>query len=307
MSVVPTGQAGAWAQTCIGRTRTAGRLDPVARRLSDPRRVRSATAEYQQWQALLTNRSARSRARAFLVQGVRPITAALEHGHPLPALLVDADARLSDWARDVLARSSAPVVEMSAPLLAGLAEADTSPELVAVARLPADRLERIGSGRDDRCGLVLVLDRPTQPGNIGSLIRSADAFGADGVVVCGHAADPYDPAAVRASTGSLFALPVVRVNAPNEVLEWAGRQRLSMVGTDEGRPDAPAVPVADADLSRPLAIVVGNETRGMSAAWRTACELTVAIPMRGWASSLNAANAGSIVLYEADRQRRGAD
>jgi tRNA G18 (ribose-2'-O)-methylase SpoU len=143
----------------------------------------------------------------------------------------------------------------------------------------------------------VVFDRPSTPGNIGTLVRSADAFGAHGVIVTGHAADPYDPRAVRASTGSLFALPVVRVPGHREVLDWAGRAQL--VATDEdGDTD-----LADADLRGPTVVLIGNETTGLTAAWRESAQRTVRIPITGAASSLNAAVAGTVVLYEAARQR----
>ena len=227
----------------------------------------------------------------------------------MSALLVNADVDLSDWARRISTQTTVPVLAISAALLSTLAEHDDAPEVVAVATMPDDDLDRIrpaasASGPGVRSGLVLLLDRPTQPGNIGSLIRSADAFGVDGVIVCGHAADPYDPAAVRASTGSLFALPVVRAASPGPVIDWAARHGLQVVGTDEGSDEYPAAPLTEIDLTGPTLVVVGNETRGMSSAWRAAASVKAAIPMGGTASSLNAAAAGSIVLYEADRQRR---
>src|SRR5581483_5392493 len=128
-------------------------------------------------------------------------------------------------------------------------------------------------------------DRPGSPGNIGTVIRSADAFGASGVVVTGHAADPYDPKAVRASTGSLFAVPVVRVPAPRTVIDWARSAVMRIIGSDE----AGTVDIDACDL-RGL-IVIGNETRGMSAAWFAACDDVARIPIGGAASSLNAASA----------------
>jgi 23S rRNA (uridine2479-2'-O)-methyltransferase len=153
----------------------------------------------------------------------------------------------------------------------------------------------------------VVFDRPASPGNLGTLIRSADAFGASGVIVTGHAADVYDPRSVRASTGSLFSLPVVRVPSHRPVLDWAGALRagglgVSVVGTDEHG----AVDVADVDFTRPTLLVVGNETAGLSAAWRDACDQLARIPMLGMASSLNAAMAASIALYESARQRIAA-
>jgi TrmH family RNA methyltransferase len=152
-----------------------------------------------------------------------------------------------------------------------------------------------------------VLDRPTSPGNVGSIARSVDAFGGSGLVVCGHACDPYEPRAVRASTGSALTVPTVRLGSPYEVLAWVEdlRSRLGwvqVVGTDEDGP----VELADADLTAPTVVVTGNETRGLSAAWREICDVMVHIPITGTASSLNAANATSVVLYEASRQRRHA-
>ncbi|MFC3383302.1 TrmH family RNA methyltransferase [Couchioplanes azureus] len=263
-------------------------------------RITTRNATFQQWQALLTNRAKRQRAGEFLVQGVRPISLAVQHGHQIRALLSAEGAGLSRWAREVIETARAPRAVLSAELMRELGGKDEeTPELLAAVGLPADDPARIPAGPDL---LVVVFDRPTTPGNIGTLVRSADAFGAHGVMVTGHAADPYDPRAVRASTGSLFALPVVRVPSHREVLDWvrALGVPVQVVGTDEGGP----VDLAGHDLTGPTVLVVGNETHGLSAAWRDACDQIVRIPMVGAASSLNAASAGTVALYEAARQRR---
>jgi TrmH family RNA methyltransferase len=156
-----------------------------------PRTVSTRNAAFQQWQALLTNRTKRQRAGEFLVQGVRPITLAAEHGWDIRTLL-HAGAPRSRWADELLSRYDH--VELSDELMRELGEKDEQ-ELIALVGLPEDRLDRIPQ-RDDL--LVVVFDRPATPGNIGTLIRSADAFGAHGVIVTGHAADPYDPRSVRA-------------------------------------------------------------------------------------------------------------
>ncbi|MDT0266445.1 TrmH family RNA methyltransferase [Streptomyces sp. DSM 44915] len=267
------------------------------------RRITTRNARFQQWQAQLTNRTKRQRAGEFLVQGVRPISVAVERGWPVRTLLYDAERGLSGWAAELLAEVPAERVAMAPELLAELGEKDAGPpELVAVAELPPDDLDRVPVGPDF---LGVVFDRPTSPGNIGSVIRSADAFGASGMVVTGHAADAYDPKSVRASTGSLFALPVVRAPGHREVLSWLAAAapptgQVTVVGTDE----TGTVPVDACDLTGPVLLLVGNETRGLSAAWRERCDVLVSIPMGGSASSLNAANAASVVLYEAARQRR---
>ncbi|MTV24197.1 RNA methyltransferase [Nitriliruptoraceae bacterium ZYF776] len=271
--------------------------------MTDRLRVTARDATFQRWTTLLTNRTKRRRAGELLVQGVRPLDQAVAHGWQVRTWLHGPDGVVSRWAHDHLDASDAPRAAVATDLLAELGgKEEQVPELLAVVAIPPDDLTRIPPRPD---ALVVVFDRPSSPGNLGTLLRSADAFGADGVVVTGHAADPYDPRCVRASTGSLFATPTVRVGSHREVLAWvettvrAAAVPLQVVGTDErGELDLPAV-----DLTAPTLVVVGNETNGMSAGWRAACERTVRIPMTGSASSLNAATAGSLVLYEAARQR----
>jgi tRNA G18 (ribose-2'-O)-methylase SpoU len=258
----------------------------------------SRDARFQQWLALATNRNKRQRSGEFLVQGVRPITLAVEHHWPLRALLFRDGGGLSTWARGIVQRTAGVTVATASELLQELGgKSEEIPELVAVAALPADDLARISVGPRF---LGVVLDRPASPGNIGTVVRSADAFGAAGVIVTGHAADPYDPQAVRASTGSLFAVPVVRTPGPAEVLAWARGAGVAVIGTDEHG----SVELAAHDLTRPTLVLIGNETAGLSAAWREACDALVRIPIGGAASSLNAAAAATVVLYEAARQRR---
>lgn len=268
-------------------------------------RVTTRNAAFQQWHALLTNRAKRQRTGEFLVQGVRPVTLAVRYGWPVTTWLYPSRQPLSQWARDLLDRVPATRVEMAPELLCELGEKDAAPpELLAVVRLPADRLARIPARPDL---LVMVFDRPTAPGNIGTLIRSADAFGAHGVIITGHAADPYDPKSVRASTGSIFALPVVRVAAQREVEQWVADLHrdgvpVRIVGTDEHGD----VDIAEQDFTGPTLVLVGNETQGLSAGWRRACDRLVRIPITGAASSLNAASAATVVLYEAATQRSRA-
>lgn len=265
-------------------------------------RISTRNARFQQFQTLLTNRTKRGRAREFLVQGVRPITMAVEHGWTVRSLLYDADRPLSRWAEELMRGVTAERIAMAPELLAELSEkTEGAPEVLAVVEMAPDDLSRITVGEDF---LGLVFDRPAQPGNIGSIVRSADAFGADGLIVTGHAADAYDPKAVRATTGSFFALPVVRSQSHHEVMEWLEKERadgrpVAVVGTDEHGDSEPS----EFDLTQRVLLLIGNETSGLSAAWREVCDHVVSIPMTGSASSLNASNAASIVLYETRRQR----
>ncbi|WP_256842838.1 TrmH family RNA methyltransferase [Ornithinimicrobium cryptoxanthini] len=284
--------------------------------------MHTRNASFQQWQALLTNRTKRNRTGEFLVHGVRPLRLALERDWPVRALL-RADRPLSDWAEDVWRSTPGQHAVLADVLMAELGQKDDSvPELVAVLALPPDDLDRLlrSPGLRDPsqpalpAPLITVFDRPASPGNIGTLVRSVDAFGGTGVVVTGHAADPYDPRCVRASTGSMLTVPVVRVPSHAEVLTWVQQQqeagvaiagaaeapaRWVVLGLDEGGRAA----LRRTDLTGPTVLVVGNETRGLTRAWRDACDEVVSIPMVGAASSLNAAVAGSVVLHEALAQR----
>ncbi len=250
--------------------------------------------------ALLTNRTQRHRRGQFLVQGVRPITRAVQAGWPIDALVIEPGRRRSsDWARDVVARAGASLVyEMDAALFRRLAEKDEPGELLLVARSEPRSLLDV---RPHAAVRVLVCDRVASPGNLGTMVRSADAFGADAVVVAGHAADPFDPAAVRASTGSVFSVPVVQISSLGSVVDWVDAARdadvpVRVVGADEL-----GTPITDSDLRGPIVLVVGAEGSGLSRAAVDLCDALVAIPMQGGASSLNVATAASILLYEVAR------
>jgi TrmH family RNA methyltransferase len=251
---------------------------------------------------LRRNRQKRTRYGEFFVEGVRPINQALGHGWTFSSLYYAPDRHLSDWARGVLDGAHAEThYQLTPELMDRLSEKDETSELIAIVKMRADDLSRIPVGTDT---LVVLFDRPVSPGNLGSLIRSCDALGAAGTILSGHGADLYDPETIRASRGSLFALPSVRVGGPEEVRAWLETIRshtsMRVIGTDEDGD----VALWETDLRGGNLIALGNETWGLSAAYREMCEAMVRIPMTGTASSLNVAGAGSIMLYEALRQRQ---
>jgi tRNA G18 (ribose-2'-O)-methylase SpoU len=265
--------------------------------------VSTANSAFQVLESLVSNRVKRHRSRTFVLEGVQPITRALAHAWTFDAVIHESGAQLSEWATDAIARAAAPVrYEMTPELLARLSGKTDASELLAVVRMRDDGLDGIPLHQGL---LAAVMDRPGNPGNLGTLIRSCDALGADGLVVTGHAVDVYDPATITASRGSLFALPVAQAASHAEVLQWlaTARERLgrcSLVGTDE----AADTELAAHDFTGPTIVVFGNETHGLSHAYRQACDAVVRVPMQGSASSLNVSVAASIVIYEAARQRR---
>jgi tRNA G18 (ribose-2'-O)-methylase SpoU len=264
--------------------------------------ILSAGDEYQLASSLLTNRKQRARQGRFVAHSVKAIESAVVHGWAFDSLWVPRGRPLSAWASSVIERSGVErLVELAPELFARLAEKSEPGELVALIELRAQSLTEVELGPD---ALVVVLDRPAGPGNLGSIIRSADAFNADAVVLTGHAADLYDPLAVRASLGAIFSIPAIQHCAPAEVAEWlaASCEGLRIVGTSATGTKA----LEDVELAGPVALVFGNEATGLSGGWRGLCDEVATIPTGGAASSLNLASAAAVFLNEARRQRAGA-
>jgi TrmH family RNA methyltransferase len=129
----------------------------------------------------------------------------------------------------------------------------------------------------------------------------------DGLIITGHAVDLYDPEAIRATTGSFFTVPAVRLASHQELVPWFDQVRaklgaLQIIGTSAKA----RLPIADCDFTPPTVLVIGNETHGLGEAYRALCNRMATIAMDGSATSLNVACAASIMLYEIDRQRRNA-
>jgi 23S rRNA (uridine2479-2'-O)-methyltransferase len=274
-------------------------------------RVSRKNALFQEWLALKTNRQKRHRSGQFLVEGTTAIDSAVGHGWELAELIYPAGRKLSAWAEAHLASGLARRrVEMDAELLAELSERNEGTELLAVASCQDTKLEALAElpalAQGAPPWLGVVVDRAKSPGNLGSIVRTAVSFDAAFLVMTGHAADPFDPACVRASVGTLFDLPLVRLPSQAPLLAWAGERRahggLTLVGTGQ---DGDRL-IDRVDLRQNTLIVLGNETEGLSLAYRGACDVFARLPTSLRQSSLNVSAAAAIVLYEVQRQRASA-
>jgi tRNA G18 (ribose-2'-O)-methylase SpoU len=231
-----------------------------------------------------------------VVEGVRNIDAAVTNGWPVHTVLAPDGVRLSQWAEDIVDRAAdAEQLRLAPEVFDLLTDREERPELLLVAGIPIRLLDDVDRRNDL---LVVVLDRIASPGNLGTIVRTADAFGAGAVITVGHAASPWDPQAVRASTGSLFTVPVLAADGPDELETWCRRRSMQIVATDE---DA-EIDLADAAIERPCAVLLGSETSGLSRTLRDLADVTVRIPMGGSASSLNVAVAAGIVLHDVARR-----
>ncbi len=265
-------------------------------------KIYSENDVFQNIETLKRNREKRNKLREFFVEGVRNINNAISFGWQINSFIYSPEKNLSSWAQDILQNSKAKHhYELPLNLMEKLSGKEETSELVATVAIAKDDLSRIKTGKNF---LTVVFDRPASPGNLGTLIRSCDALGANGLVVTGHAVDIYDPETLSATTGSLFSLPTVRLPSHKELLPWIKQLRkqykdLQIAATDEKG----SMLIQECDFTKPTILLVGNETWGLSAAYKELCDVMVKIPMHGSASSLNVSNATSIVLYEISRQR----
>ncbi|GAC1420481.1 MAG: RNA methyltransferase [Candidatus Velthaea sp.] len=240
---------------------------------------------------LLTPRGRRDQSR-YAFEGPTLIAEAQRSGVALRELYVTEEALAGRSDLRALETPDLPIFTLTARLFKRLSDVETPTGLLAVADLPLSDPAAVLA----LCGPVLLLAGVSDPGNAGTLLRSAEAFGAAGVLFGRGGVDPYAPKVVRAAMGSLFRLPVSQVDA-----EW-----LLDAGNRAGRPilaaDVEGAELGSIALPPNAILAVGNERRGVRD-WLPRFDLAVRIPQPGAAESLNAAVAGSILLYELSRSR----
>lgn len=285
-------------------------MDETLKRTSgtDPAPVRKVFKRdnfFQRAEVIKRNREKRTRSGQFLVEGVAQISIAVKNNWGVAALLYSSGRPLSRWATELIQSGVAEELwEMAPELMEELSEKDETSEILAILHAKHLSLSDITPRRE---GLIVVFDRPSSPGNLGSSLRSADAFGAHGVIVTGHAVDIYDPFVVRGSMGALFAIPVVTAPSHIEIAEWTQQARAS--GYDYqiiGSSGKTGQLLTTQSFQRPTILILGNETVGMSRGYFEICDSVVKIPIGGALSSLNVSCAASIILYEVTRQRAAA-
>ena len=269
-------------------------------------RIRTKDASYQKLEVLSANRTKRSRYGEFLVEGVRSLKEARRGGWEFSSLIYAANAPLSDWAKEALREIPTDFnIELTPELMGALSGKEDTSELMAVVKMRPDDPEQL-TIRD--VPLLALFDRPSNKGNLGTLLRTLDSLGADGLILTGHGVDPYDREVVGASMGSFFRVPFVRMPRHDDLAAYfdflrAKYGELAVIGTT-----AHAVkPIWECDLRVPTVFMIGCETDGLSEGLRPYCTDMVTIPMAetSSASSLNVACASTVMIYEAVRQRRG--
>lgn len=241
-----------------------------------------------------TVREGRDPSRVF-VEGQRLVGEALEAGLEVEAVLGLPELRSRFEGR----MDPALWIDVTSGVMKSLADTVSPQGVALIAQRPQSCLANVWSAPGTP--LILVLDRLQDPGNVGTLIRTAEAAGVTGVVALAGSADPFSPKALRSSMGSAFRLPVVTGETGPEVLREAADRGFSILAAD----GLGAVPFLEVDWRGPLALVLGNEGRGVDPELMGLCQKRVTIPMAGQVESLNVATAGAVLLFEAARQRTG--
>ncbi len=244
-------------------------------------------------------RSGRDRTRQglILIDGLREIQRALQAGVRIREVFTCLTPSDRDgWQLvQTLEAAGIEVLGVAPPVFAKLAYGQREQGAVAVAAPPSLTLDQLTWTGE---ALVIVLERVEKPGNLGAVVRSADAAGASAVIVADGATDLYNPNAIRASLGTIFTVPVCAASG-QDTLAWLRRRRLKLF---TARVDA-AVPYTQVSYREPAAIVLGSEAEGLTDLWKGADMTAVFLPMRGAADSLNVSTTAAVVLYEALRQR----
>ena len=236
---------------------------------------------------------ARREQGLYLIEGARLCADAAESGVSIRVALYTEQAGEKYSAYLETVKRAAGETRVIGPQAERALSRTKSPQGVfCVCRLP-ERGEGLPAAGDGRA--FLGLENMQDPANLGAVLRTAEALGADGVILGGNGCDPYAPKVLRASMGAVFRLRIFRAE---DFAEAVGAMNRRGFRTVAAVPDAEALPVTEIDWSVPCVLAVGNEGNGLSAAARSACSVRATIPMRGRAESLNASAAAAILLWE---------
>jgi TrmH family RNA methyltransferase len=266
--------------------------------MASPSRITSRQNPHVKDAARLRSGHERRRQRRFLIDGVREISRAIASGiRPLRAFVCDELCKTDDClhAKQALKMHNAEIFQVAPDVFDKLAFGDRQEGIVLVAEIPQRSLAEIQLPTNP---LVAVLAGLEKPGNVGAILRSADAAGADAVIVVDGRTDLYNPNTIRASLGTVFRHNVCEASSA-DTIAWLRQQNVTIVAA---RPDAEML-YTDADLRGGVAVVLGSEAAGLSDEWNNVGATAVRLPMHGLADSLNVSTTAAVLFYEALRQK----
>ena len=247
----------------------------------------------------LEQKKFRQETGLFFIEGLRTVGEAVQTGAEIETLVVAPDLLVSTFGKALLdepATQSIEKVEVSAEVYEKLAHKDGPQGIGAIVRQHWSSLNDTEADTDD---LWVALDSIADPGNLGTIMRTADAVGARGLVLLGNSTDPFDPGSVKASMGAIFSLALSQTDW-DSFRRWQTKNRVMLVGTS----DSASVDYQKISYTHPLILLMGSERHGLSQEMMAACDQVVRIPMEGRSDSLNLAVATAVMLYEIYNQSR---
>jgi TrmH family RNA methyltransferase len=243
----------------------------------------------------LRQKKARVESGLFLVEGIHHVAEALDAGWDVETILYAPELLSSAFARDLIAPLGTAPQPVSAEVMESLAHKDNPQGILAAVRQRHTRIEELeqdAATGSQKINCAVALVSPQDPGNLGTILRTLDAVGADALFLLDGGVELFHPTVVRSSMGTLFWKPVIQ-GSFEDFVEWARERSYQLIGTSAH---------GDVDYQTlvprsPWILVLGGEQKGLSTAQARACDVAVALPMRGRVSSLNLAVAAGVLLY----------
>jgi RNA methyltransferase, TrmH family len=236
----------------------------------------------------LHQRKTRSETGLLLVEGIHPVGEAVEAGWEIESILYSPETLTSQFANDLISKTSAQVLPVSGQLMEYLSGKDNPQGILAVVH---QKISSLADLKSIHYGTAIV--SPQDPGNVGTILRTLDAVHADVLFLLDGGVDPYHPTSVRASMGTVFWTPIVQTSF-GEFAEWSSRGGFQLIGSSVHSD----LDFRKINLGQSWILVLGSEQKGLSLENIKACDLMVSLPMHGRASSLNLAVAAGILLYQ---------
>lgn len=248
----------------------------------------------------LHKRKHRDETGLCFVDGIQPVLRAMDNGLRVETLIYCSALLTSDVALETVEREGTKgtlCLNVSENVFEDISNRDNPVGLAAVLRQRYSSLEGLPN---EKRAIYAALHNIKNPGNLGTIIRTVDSIAGQGVILMGQTADPFDPACIKASMGTVFNIPLVKLEEPRDFLQWCRTREVSLITTSAKAP----ADVGDTEFTFPCAVMFGSEAEGLPADLLEAGNTLVRIPMYGQVSSLNLAVAAGIVLYEVRRGLR---
>lgn len=239
----------------------------------------------------------RKKTQTFLIEGLREINLAIKGGYTIETILFDTSIFTEKLVNQIENISGVEVIEISSEVYKKLALRDTTEGIIAVAKTNDLTLNKLHLSTKNP--LILVVEAPEKPGNIGALLRTADAAGIDAVLIANPKTDMYNPNIIRSSVGCIFTTTIA-TGTSEEIISFLKQQNINIYGAAL----TASVEYQTIDYTQPSAIVVGTEATGLTSKWLENTTKNIIIPMRGAIDSMNVSVSAAIIIFEGVRQRQ---